>query len=276
MGRHVAVVTSTARLRDLVVPPPLVQQLDEIIAWHHSSHRVRWEMQLGAGDPIGTGLTCLFSGKSGTGKTFAARCLANELGLNLYRIDLSQVVSKYIGETEKALAQIFDEVEAGHGLLLFDEADALFGRRSEVKDAHDRYANIEVGYLLQRLEVYDGLAVLTTNLQGNMDAAFVRRLRFILQFPAPDRDLRRLLWEQSLPTERWRADELQLDLLADRFQLSGGAIHNIGLAAAHLAAATPSGRITVRHLARATQRELQKSGRPADVAALGQLVEAMP
>jgi hypothetical protein len=279
MGRHVAVVTSSARLSDLVVPEPLVQQLDEIIAWHRSSHRVRWEMRLGAGDPVGTGLTCLFSGKSGTGKTFAARCLANELGLNLYRIDLSQVVSKYIGETEKALAQIFDEVEAGHGLLLFDEADALFGRRSEVKDAHDRYANIEVGYLLQRLEAYDGLAVLTTNLQGNMDAAFVRRLRFILQFPAPDRDLRRRLWEQSLPPDEWREGPLQLDLLADRFQLSGGAIHNIGLAAAHLAADTPSGRVTVGHLARATQRELQKAGRPADVAALGQLVgpaEATP
>jgi SpoVK/Ycf46/Vps4 family AAA+-type ATPase len=272
MGRHVTVVTSTARLADLVVPDPLVRQLDEIIAWHRGSHRVRWEMRLGAGDPVGVGLTCLFAGKSGTGKTFAARCLAGELGLNLYRIDLSQVVSKYIGETEKALAQIFDEVEAGHGLLLFDEADALFGRRSEVKDAHDRYANIEVGYLLQRLEAYDGLAVLTTNLQGNMDGAFVRRLRFILQFPAPDRDLRRRLWEQSLPSEQWRDGELQLDLLADRFQLSGGAIHNIGLAAAHLAAATPSGRITVGHLARATQRELQKSGRPADVAALGQFV----
>ena len=275
MGRHVAVVTSSARLSDLVVPEALTRQLDEIIAWHRSGHRVRWEMALGAGDPVGTGLTCLFSGKSGTGKTFAARCLANELGLNLYRIDLSQVVSKYIGETEKALAQIFDEVEAGHGLLLFDEADALFGRRSEVKDAHDRYANIEVGYLLQRLEAYDGLAVLTTNLQGNMDAAFVRRLRFILQFPAPDRDLRRRLWEQSLPAPEWRDGELQLDLLADRFQLSGGVIRNIGFAAAHLAADTPSGRVTVAHLARATQRELEKSGRPADLAALGQLVSPL-
>src|SRR6185436_19245038 len=163
----------------------------------------------------------------------------------------------------KALAQVFDEVEAGHGLLLFDEADALFGRRSEVKDAHDRYANIEVGYLLQRLEAYDGVAVLTTNLQGNMDAAFVRRLRFMLNFPAPDRDLRRRLWEQSLPAERWRDGDLELDLLADRFQLSGGAIHNIGLAAAHLAAATPSGQITAAHLTRATQRELLKVGRPA-------------
>jgi hypothetical protein len=273
MGRHVSVIESSAQLSDLVVPPELRVQLDEIVAWQRSRDRVRWSMNLGAGDPLGNGLTCLMAGKSGTGKTFAARCLASELGLNLYRIDLSQVVSKYIGETEKALAQVFDEVEAGHGLLLFDEADALFGRRSEVKDAHDRYANIEVGYLLQRLESYDGIAVLTTNLQGNMDAAFVRRLRFILHFPAPDRDLRRRLWERSLPGPDWRAHDLELDALADRFQLNGGAIHNIGLAAAHLAAATPSGRITLAHVLRATQRELQKTGRPSDAAAFGPFAE---
>ena len=162
-------------------------------------------------------------------------------------------------------------MEAGHGLLLFDEADALFGRRSEVKDAHDRYANIEVGYLLQRLEAYDGIAVLTTNLQGNMDAAFVRRLRFILQFPAPDRDLRRQLWDRSLPAAPWRAADLDLEPLADRFQLTGGAIHNIGLAAAHLAAATPEATVTLAHVVRATRRELQKTGRPADAAAFGPL-----
>jgi hypothetical protein len=273
MGRHVSVVETSARLSDLVVPDELRTQLEEIIAWQRSSHRVRWGMELGRDDAIGTGLTCLLAGKSGTGKTFAARCLAAELGLNLYRIDLSQVVSKYIGETEKALAQVFDEVEAGHGLLLFDEADALFGRRSEVKDAHDRYANIEVGYLLQRLESYDGIAVLTTNLQGNMDVAFVRRLRFILHFPAPDRELRRRLWERSLPGPAWREDDLELDALADRFQLNGGAIHNIGLAAAHLAAATESGKITTAHVVRATQRELQKTGRPSDAAAFGPLAE---
>ena len=273
MGRHVSVVETAARLPDLVVPDELRTQLREIVAWHRGSHRVRWSMGLGEADPVGTGLTVLMAGKSGTGKTFAARCLAGELGLNLYRIDLSQVVSKYIGETEKALAQVFDEVEAGHGLLLFDEADALFGRRSEVKDAHDRYANIEVGYLLQRLESYDGIAVLTTNLQGNMDAAFVRRLHFILHFPAPDRELRRMLWERSLPGPQWRDDDLELDVLADRFQLNGGAIHNIGLAAAHLAAATESGRITSAHVVRATQRELQKTGRPFGAAAFGPLAE---
>jgi AAA+ superfamily predicted ATPase len=273
MGRHVSVIETSARLSDLVAPEELRIQLEEIVAWQRSSHRVRWSMHVGAGDPIGTGLTCLLAGKSGTGKTFAARCLAAELGLNLYRIDLSQVVSKYIGETEKALAQVFDEVEAGHGLLLFDEADALFGRRSEVKDAHDRYANIEVGYLLQRMESYKGVAVLTTNLQGNMDAAFVRRLRFILHFPSPDRELRRRLWERSLPGPEWRDEDLGLDALADRFQLNGGAIHNIGLAAAHLAAATESGRITAAHVVRATQRELQKTGRPSDRAAFGPLAE---
>ena len=271
MGRHVTVVETSTTLADLVVPEELRVQLDEIVAWQRGSHRVRWQMELGLRDPAGTGLTVLFAGKSGTGKTFAARCLAAELDLNLYRIDLSQVVSKYIGETEKALAQVFDEVEAGHGLLLFDEADALFGRRSEVKDAHDRYANIEVGYLLQRLEAYDGIAVLTTNLQGNMDAAFVRRLRFIVQFPAPDRDLRRQLWDRSLPNAYWRADDLDVEPLADRFQLTGGAIHNIGLAAAHLAAATPDAKVTLSHVLRATQRELQKTGRPADANAFGPL-----
>lgn len=273
MGRHVGVVETGARLADLVVPDGLRLQLEEIVAWHRGSHRVRWTMHVGAADRIDAGLACLMAGKSGTGKTFAARCLAGELGLNLYRIDLSQVVSKYIGETEKALAQVFDEVEAGHGLLLFDEADALFGRRSEVKDAHDRYANIEVGYLLQRLESYDGIAVLTTNLQGNMDAAFVRRLRFILHFPAPDRELRRRLWERSLPSLEWRADDVELHVLADRFQLNGGAIHNIGMAAAHLAAATDSGRITMAHVVRATQRELQKTGRPFGATAFGPLAE---
>jgi len=276
MGRQVTVVKSQNRLADLVVPAALASQLEEIVAWHRGSHRVRWAMGLGAGDPIGTGLTCLLAGKSGTGKTFAARCLAGELGLNLYRIDLSQVVSKYIGETEKALGQVFDEAEAGHGLLLFDEADALFGRRSEVKDAHDRYANIEVGYLLQRLEAYDGVAVLTTNLQGNMDSAFQRRLRFILHFPEPDSGLRRQLWERSLPGAAWRHGDLELDQLAERFQLTGGAIHNIGLAAAHLAAATPAGLVTAEHIIRATQRELRKAGRPAGAAVFGSLAGAEP
>jgi hypothetical protein len=271
IGQHVTVVETSTTLADLVVPPGLRAQLDEIVGWQREGWRVRWGMDLGRADTIGMGLTCLFAGKPGTGKSFAARCLAAELGLNLYCIDLSRVVSKYIGDTEKALAAVFDEVEAGHGILLFDEADAIFGRRSEVKDAHDRYANIEVGYLLQRLESYEGMAVLTTNLQGNIDAAFVRRLRFILQFPEPDRDLRLQLWERSLPSREWRDDDLDLGVLADRFALNGGSISNIGLAAAHLAAATPAGLVTTAHVLRATQRELQKTGRPSDAAAFGPL-----
>ena len=275
IGQHVSVVEASTTLADLVVPPGLRSQLDEIVGWQREGWRVRWNMELGRGDTAGTGLTCLFAGKPGTGKTFAANCLAGELGLNLYRIDLSQVVSKYIGDTEKALASVFDEVEAGHGILLFDEADAIFGRRSEVKDAHDRYANIEVGYLLQRLESYEGMAVLTTNLQGNMDGAFVRRLRFIVQFPEPDRDLRLQLWERSLPGNEWRDDDLDLGVLADRFALNGGAIRNIGLAAAHLAATSPSGLVAAAHVLRATQRELQKTGRPSGAAAFGPLGELM-
>ena len=222
----------------------------------------------------GTGLTCLMAGKSGTGKTFAARCLANELGLNLYRIDLSQVVSKYIGETEKALAQVFDEVEAGHGLLLFDEADALFGRRSEVKDAHDRYANIEVGYLLQRLESYDGIAVLTTNLQGNMDAAFVRRLRFILHFPAPDRELRRRLWERSLPgagvaRRRPRARRARRPLPAQRRR---DPQHRPGRRAPRRRDRVGADHVRARRSA-PPSASCRRPGRPSDAAAFGPLAE---
>jgi SpoVK/Ycf46/Vps4 family AAA+-type ATPase len=213
---------------------------------------------------LGRGLTCLFSGPPGTGKTFAAQCLANELDLNLYRIDLSQVVSKWLGETEKALAQVFDEAEVGHGVLLFDEADALFGKRTEVKDAHDRYANVEVGYLLQRMESFAGIAILTTNLRSNIDDAFVRRLRFVLEFPLPDAERRASLWAQALPRER--APELDLAPFVARFRLAGGHIHNITLAATHLAAAQdrPLG---PRELVRATYRELEKAGfsrSPAD------------
>ncbi len=222
------------------------------------------------------GLTGLFSGPPGTGKTFAALCLANELGLNLYRIDLSQIVSKYIGETEKSLAKIFEEAEAGHGVLLFDEADALFGKRSEVKDAHDRYANIEVGYLLQRLEAFEGIAILATNMRSNMDAAFVRRLRFLLEFPMPDQAMRQRLWEQALPKPQYRAPDLDLTPFIERFRLSGGSIQNIALAGAHLAAASPKCRITTQHLVRSTYLELEKTGQSRSRGSFGPLAVYLP
>jgi hypothetical protein len=268
MGQRVDAVRPQTGLERLVVPPDVRAKLCDILRSHAAAPIVYGEMGLGADSPHGRGLTCLFSGKPGTGKTFAAQCLAHELGLNLYHVDLAQVVSKYIGETEKALSEIFREAEAGHGILLFDEADALFGKRSEVKDAHDRYANIEVGYLLQELESFEGVVILTTNLRGNIDSAFMRRLRFIVDFPMPDQEQRRRLWDQSLPPPAWRAPDLDIDLFAARFPLAGGNIRNVGLAAAHFAV---PGTVGNRELIRATLRELEKTGRPCNPEQFGPL-----
>jgi SpoVK/Ycf46/Vps4 family AAA+-type ATPase len=182
----------------------------------------------------GLGISALFAGVSGTGKTMAAEVLATELRLDLYRIDLSQVVSKYIGETEKNLRRVFDAAEEGGVILLFDEADALFGRRSEVKDSHDRYANIEVSYLLQRMEAYRGLAILTTNQRGALDQAFVRRLRFIVEFPFPDAAGRAEIWRRAFPAAA-PTEGLEVLKLA-RLNVAGGNIRNIALNAAFLAA----------------------------------------
>lgn len=182
----------------------------------------------------GLGINALFAGESGTGKTMAAEVIANELRLNLYRIDLSAVVSKYIGETEKNLRRLFDAAEDGGAILFFDEADAMFGKRSEVKDSHDRYANIEVNYLLQRMEAYRGLAILATNMKSALDLAFVRRLRFIVNFPFPGPDERKLIWQKVFPA-RVPLDKLDYDRLA-RFNLTGGNIHSIALNAAFIAA----------------------------------------
>lgn len=180
--------------------------------------------------------------------------------MELYRIDLAAVVSKYIGETEKNLERIFRAADRGDAVLLFDEADALFGKRSEVRDAHDRYANVEIAYLLQRLEAYDGLAVLTTNLLGNMDEAFVRRLDFVLEFPMPEEAERLAIWRLALPAEAPLGEDVDLPFLARKFKLAGGHIRNIALAAAFLAA-PDGGCITMKHLVRATRREYQKIGK---------------
>ena len=206
------------------------------------------------------GLTALFAGPSGTGKTMAAEVLAGELGLDLYAVDLATVVDKYVGETEKNLDRIFAESERVNGVILFDEADALFGKRSEVSDAHDRYANVEVAYLLQRMELFDGIAILATNLRANLDEAFTRRLDSLVDFPEPEAEHRFLLWERSLGTSVPRAADLDLEFLAEAFKLSGGAIRNIVVAAAY-AAAEADREITMRDLVRATQREYLKLGR---------------
>jgi AAA+ superfamily predicted ATPase len=252
-------VTPRRRFEDIVLPPDRLEQLLDVCntVRHRSTVYDDW----GFDDrlSLGKGLNVLFAGPSGTGKTLAAEILACELGLELYKIDLSAVVSKYVGETEKNLARIFAEAETASAILFFDEADALFGKRSEVKDAHDRYANIEIGYLLQKMEEYDGTVVLATNLRRNMDEAFVRRMHFTIEFPLPDEEDRLRIWRAMWPAATPLDPELDLAMLARRFELSGGHIRNIAVAAAFLAAA--DGRVvTMEHLLRATRREYQKLG----------------
>jgi len=190
----------------------------------------------------------------------AVEVIANDLGLELYKIDLSQVVSKYIGETEKNMDKLFTEARAGNAILFFDECDALFGKRTTVQDAHDRYANIEIAYLLQKLDEHDGLTILASNLRQNLDAAFTRRLTFIVEFPFPDDDSRRRIWQSIWPTQVPRSKDLDLDFIATQFKLPGGAVKNIAVAAAFLAAEDRS-ELTTEHLLWATRRELEKSGR---------------
>jgi hypothetical protein len=251
---------------DLVLPERELRTLGELAM--HVRHRVlvqeRWGFAAKSGR--GLGVSALFAGPSGTGKTMAAEVLAGDLRLDLYRIDLSAVVSKYIGETEKNLAQVFAAAEQGGAILLFDEADALFGKRSEVKDSHDRYANIEVGYLLQRMEAYRGLAILTTNMKGALDPAFLRRLRFVVQFPRPDAAARRDIWRRIFP-DRTPVDRLDADALS-RLDVTGGAIRNIALHAAFLAA-DAGAPIGMAHLAEAARSECAKLDRPVAEAEIG-------
>ena len=245
---------------DLVLPPDAMAQLKELLTRARYREQVLDVWKMGGPSARRRGLTALFAGPSGTGKTMAAEVLAGELGLDLYTVDLATVVDKYVGETEKNLDRIFAEAERVNGVILFDEADALFGKRSEVSDAHDRYANVEVAYLLQRMELFDGIAILATNLRANLDEAFTRRLDSLVDFPEPEEEYRRQLWERSLGTAMPRADDLDLRFLAESFQLAGGAIRNIVVAAAY--AAAEHGRpLSMAHLIRATQREYLKMGR---------------
>jgi SpoVK/Ycf46/Vps4 family AAA+-type ATPase len=206
----------------------------------------------------GLGISALFAGESGTGKTMAAEVLANDLHLDLYRIDLSAVVSKYIGETEKNLGRVFDAAEDGGAILLFDEADALFGKRGEVRDSHDRYANIEVSYLLQRMEAYRGLAILTTNMKSGLDRAFQRRLRFVVQFPFPDQQEREAIWRAIFPPAM-PIDGIDCAKLA-KLSEAGGNIRNIALNAAFLAAEDGAA-IAMSHLLQAAHGEAAKGDR---------------
>jgi hypothetical protein len=257
---------------DLILPPKQRSQLRELEnAIRHASGVLQdWNFQSRL--PYGRGITALFFGQSGTGKTMAAGILARELGLDLYKIDLSRVVSKYIGETEKNLDRIFQQAEDANAMLFFDEADALFGKRSAIKDAHDRYANIEIAYLLQKMEERLGVTILATNLKANMDEAFVRRIRVGVEFPMPDYAERLQIWQRSLPAEIRLADDVDLAVLARRLRISGGSVMNICVGAASLAY-RPGGEIRMEHFAHAAKRELEKLGHQYTESDFG-LVEA--
>jgi SpoVK/Ycf46/Vps4 family AAA+-type ATPase len=245
---------------DIVLPEDRLRQLQEICNSMKYRSVVYDQWGFDRKLSLGKGLNVLFAGPSGTGKTMAAGIMAGELGLDLYKIDLSTVVSKYIGETEKNLARIFAEAESSNAILFFDEADALFGKRSEVRDSHDRYANIEINYLLQKMEEHEGVAILATNFRKNMDDAFVRRMHFTVEFPFPDEADRRRIWERIWPAETPQSAEVDLDFMARRFEIAGGNIRNIALAAAVLAA-SDGGVVNMAHLLHGTKREYQKMGK---------------
>ncbi len=245
---------------DLVLPERQLDLLRSISAYLRHRDQVLSEWGYEATVSRTQGLKVLFAGDSGTGKTMAAQVLGAQLGLDLFRVDLATIVSKYIGETEKNLERIFTAADGSNAILFFDEADALFGKRSEVSDSHDRYANIEVAYLLQRMEAYPGAVILATNFRRNIDDAFVRRLDFVIDFPFPEADDRRRIWRLVLPAAAPVAADVDFDFLAERFKLSGGAIRNCSLAAAFRAAEEGS-EIDMRHLVRAVAQEYGKQGR---------------
>ncbi|MGT0250495.1 ATP-binding protein [Burkholderia pyrrocinia] len=258
-GRLAQRIEPRRRFDDLIADERLREQLVEILAAirhretvleHGFAHKIAY----------GTGISALFYGESGTGKSMAAEVLAAELGVDLIRVDLSTVVNKYIGETEKNLSRIFDLASADTGVLLFDEADALFGKRSEVKDAHDRHANIEVSYLLQRLEHYPGLVVLSTNNRGHLDDAFTRRLTFMTRFEVPDVELRLKMWRSIWPTQIAVASDIDWERLAQCTELTGAGIRNVALLAGWLAAEAKRA-VTQADIERAVRRELGKTGR---------------
>jgi hypothetical protein len=245
---------------DIVLPSDEFARLKEIAGAVRNRDRVMDEWGFGQKVSAGPGVNAIFFGPSGTGKTMAASILAGELGMAIYRVDLSRVVSKYIGETERNLDALFEEARRSFALLFFDEAEALFGKRSEVKDAHDRYANIEIAYLLQRMERFEGVAILATNLRKHLDNAFLRRLQFAVEFPLPTAADRLRIWRQVWPRNAMLSDDIDFDFMASHLELSGGHIRNVALTAAFLAS-EHSEPIGMRHLLAATRREMQKLGR---------------
>lgn len=260
LGELAARLPPGYKWEDLVVPPKQTEQLQSISAYLRHRDRVLSDWGYERTVSRTQGLKVLFAGESGTGKTMGSQVIAAELGLEIFRVDLATTVSKYIGETEKNLDRIFGAAEGSNAILFFDEADALFGKRSETSDSHDRYANIEVAYLLQKMEGYPGAVILATNFRRNIDDAFIRRLDFVIDFPFPEKEDRKRIWQKVLPPEAPLADDIDLDFLAEKFKLSGGAIRNCSLAGAFEAADDDSP-IGMRHLVRAVANEYGKQGR---------------
>lgn len=254
---------------DIVLPADALLQLQEICRWVKHRGQVYDGWGFGAKFAYGKGLAILFSGASGTGKTMSAEIIARDLQLDLFRVDLSRIVSKYIGETERNLSRIFSQTASGNCVLFFDEADALFGKRTEVKDAHDRYANIEVNYLLAEMDRYEGIIIIATNMKGNLDQAFIRRFSHVIEYPLPDERLREMIWRKSFPNQAPLGGDVDFGFLAEKFGIPGGSIRNIALSSAFLALA--EGReITMEHVIRATKREYQKIGRICSKSDFGQ------
>ncbi|MGH7491686.1 MAG: AAA family ATPase [bacterium] len=245
---------------DLVLPKDTLTHLKEFCQFVRYRTQVYGEWGFDRKISLGKGIVVLFTGTSGTGKTLSAEIMANELGLDLYKVDLSCVVSKYIGETEKNLSRVFQDAQESNAILFFDEADALFGKRSEVKDAHDRYANIEINYLLQRVEEYEGVIILASNMSKNIDPAFLRRMHFSIEFPFPDEDYRLRIWRDIFPTQAPLANDIDFDFLARKFKIAGGNIKNVAVAAA-FRAADNGNVIRMDHLILALKREYQKLGK---------------
>lgn len=267
-------IHARATFAELVLPERVLEELRDIARWAQNREVVREAWGMGGTGTKGRGVTALFAGSSGTGKTLAAEAVAGSLGFDLYTVNLSTVVDKYIGETEKHLERIFDEAEGVNGVLFFDEADALFGKRSETREAKDRYANQEIAYLLSRMEMFDGVAILATNLKANLDEAFTRRLDAIVNFPDPDEPERRRLWRLHLPPNLPVSGEIDLDFLASSFTLSGGDIRNICLAAAHRAAARDA-LVSMGDLVWAAAREYRKLGRLVSESEFGRWHESV-
>jgi len=247
---------------DIVLPPAVLSLLKDICNVVKYKGIVYHDWGFGTKFSLGKGLTALFTGESGTGKTMAAEVIAKDLNLELYKIDLSSILSKYIGETEKNLNTIFKEGEGSNSILFFDEADALFGKRTDVKDSHDRYANIETNYLLQKIDEFEGVVILSTNFKRNIDDAFIRRMQFIVNFPFPDAEYRLEIWKKAFPEQVPRSEDIDFKFLSSNLQISGGNIKNIVINSAFLAAKNGKRPISMSEIIIATKREFEKIGKP--------------